>query len=440
MEVLALRLDAPASILLALVAVLGVAIARFAFTALEGDPRRGRHLAAVGATIAAVAVVAVTDHLAVLVAAWAACSLAVHRLLLHFPERTMAQVAAHKKFLASRLAEACLVAAAALIHHAAGTLSLSGLERFLAASPTIPSAIPAAAVLVALAVLLKTAQLPAHGWLVQVMEAPTPVSALLHAGVVNLGGFVVIRLAALFEASPAAQGLLVAVGGATAVVAALAMLTRVTVKVRLAWSTCAQMGFMMVECGLGLYDLAMLHLVGHSLYKAHAFLASGEGVAATAVRRLRPPSPPTLRQLAGGVALAAVAAAVAGLVPLGALPPLPAGWIALLALAFAPACATRDARGVAQGVLLVAVLVIVSRLWHSVGLVAPAAQPAGALAWAWALACIAVLQAAQATLPAATRASRRIQPWFHYGLHLDEAFTRFAFRIWPAPPIARETA
>ncbi len=109
------------------------------------------------------------------------------------------------------------------------------------------------------------------------MEAPTPVSALLHAGVVNMGGFVLLRVAELIGLVPS-QWLLVIVGSLTAVLAGMVMLTRISIKVRLAWSTCAQMGFMLMEIGLGLYELALLHLVAHSLYKAYAFLSSGEAV------------------------------------------------------------------------------------------------------------------------------------------------------------------
>jgi NAD(P)H-quinone oxidoreductase subunit 5 len=119
-------------------------------------------------------------------------------------------------------------------------------------------------VLLVASAALKCAQLPFHGWLIQVMEAPTPVSALLHAGVVNIGGFLMIRLAPLMTQSEIAQTLLVICGCTTAVIAALVMTTRVSIKVALAWSTCAQMGFMLLECGLGAYPLALLHIVAHS--------------------------------------------------------------------------------------------------------------------------------------------------------------------------------
>jgi NAD(P)H-quinone oxidoreductase subunit 5 len=129
--------------------------------------------------------------------------------------------------------------------------------------------------LIVLAALLKSAQLPFHGWLVEVMETPTPVSALLHAGVINAGGFLVLRLADIVAPSEGALHLLSLAGGATALFGSIVMLTQTSIKVSLAYSTVAQMGFMMLECGLGAFAAALLHILAHSLYKAHAFLSSG---------------------------------------------------------------------------------------------------------------------------------------------------------------------
>ena len=136
-----------------------------------------------------------------------------------------------------------------------------------------------------LAAVLKTAAFPLHGWLTEVMEAPTPVSALLHAGIINGGGFLLIRMAEAVQTSAGAMAALVMLGGLTALFGAVVMLTQSAVKTALAWSTVAQMGFMLLQCGLGLWALAMLHIVAHSLYKAHAFLSSGGAVAAVASLR-----------------------------------------------------------------------------------------------------------------------------------------------------------
>jgi NAD(P)H-quinone oxidoreductase subunit 5 len=265
-----------------LVALLGWVIINFSYRYLTGDAGQSRFIRAMLFTLLSVSVLLLSRDLLTIVIAWTGTSIGLHYLLTHYQTRKMAQIVAHKKFLVSRLAELCLIAALILIYQTTGTLWLDELNAYLvslrASSQALPGSVHAAAVLIALAAILKTAQLPLHGWLIQVMEAPTPVSALLHAGIVNIGGFVLIRLAELISMAPLAQLSLVFVGSITAVLASLVMMTRISIKVRLAWSTCAQMGFMLLEIGLGLYELALLHLMAHSLYKAHAFLSAGATV------------------------------------------------------------------------------------------------------------------------------------------------------------------
>mgnify|MGYP003341720131 CR=1 FL=1 len=99
-----------------------------------------------------------------------------------------------------------------------------------------------------------------------------------HAGIINAGGFLVIRLSPLFAHAPAALALLALVGAFTAAFGAVVMLIQPGVKRALAYSTVAQMGFMLLQCGLGAFGLALLHLAAHSLYKAHAFLHAGSTV------------------------------------------------------------------------------------------------------------------------------------------------------------------
>jgi NAD(P)H-quinone oxidoreductase subunit 5 len=123
--------------------------------------------------------------------------------------------------------------------------------------------------------LIKSAQFPFHSWLPDTMETPTPVSALMHAGIINAGGFLIIRLSPIVSLSPASLNGLAIIGAITALYASVVMLTQTSIKRSLAYSTIAQMGFMMLQCGLGAFSLAMLHIVAHSLYKAHAFLSSG---------------------------------------------------------------------------------------------------------------------------------------------------------------------
>ena len=96
--------------------------------------------------------------------------------------------------------------------------------------------------------------------------------------VINAGGFLLIRFADVMLLAPGALAGLVMLGGFTALAGGVSMLAQPAVKTSLAWSTISQMGFMIMQCGLALFPLALLHIVAHSLYKAHAFLAAGTAV------------------------------------------------------------------------------------------------------------------------------------------------------------------
>jgi NAD(P)H-quinone oxidoreductase subunit 5 len=219
-----------------------------------------------------------------LVASWVATSVFLHRLLLFYPERVAAQRAARKKFVTARVGDAALIGAAVLLLVNYGTTDLAQI--LSAARTGAGNAYTLGADgLLAVAALLRSAQFPTHGWLTEVMETPTPVSALLHAGVVNAGGFLLIRFADVVVLSHSVLAVLVMIGGFTALFGGLVMLTQPTVKTSLAWSTVAQMGFMVLECGLGLFPLALLHIIAHSLYKAHSFLVSGAAVDTIAANR-----------------------------------------------------------------------------------------------------------------------------------------------------------
>ncbi|MEO0326154.1 MAG: NADH-quinone oxidoreductase subunit L [Myxococcota bacterium] len=443
---LALALDAVTSVMLGLVAFMAFVIARYSRAYLGTERGGARYARWLLATLAAVTVLVVARDLLVMVFAWTAASLALHQLLTFFQERPQALVAAHKKFIVSRLADLALLSAAVLLQSSLGSLDLRDLG---AIAGPLPAAAEAATFLLVLGTCLRTAQLPFHGWLTQVMEAPTPVSALLHAGVVNLGGFVMIRLAGLMEASPVAQAFLVVIAGTTAVVAALVMTTQVSVKVKLAWSTCAQMGFMMLQCGLGAYGLALLHLVAHSLYKAHAFLSSGSTVERTTVASLAP-----RRERAGaGRWLAAAALALAGVgagATLGGFrvadEPALVPFLVVLALGLTPLLVRGAARGPGAAAMAGAVAFGVAALyagWHGLftGLVTPPATTLATLAPRLGLALLAVLVlfGLQVTLLAApqSRLARALRPRLYAGLRLDERFTHLTFRIWPAPLPAR---
>lgn len=272
------RLDALSTVMLAMVSLLAVIVVRFSNRYLEGDERHGRFLGRLAATIAAVELLVVSGNIAVLFATWVATSVALHQLLVFYRDRRGAMMAARKKFVAARVGDALLFTALVLLYREFDTGDLATI--FGEASQAVASGwsldgTGLAALLLAGAAILKSAQFPAHGWLVEVMETPTPVSALLHAGILNAGPFLMLRMAYVVDGADLANAALIVVGGATAVFASVALLTQPSIKVVLGYSSAAHMGFMLMVCGLGVYPAALLHLVAHSFYKAHAFLASG---------------------------------------------------------------------------------------------------------------------------------------------------------------------
>jgi NAD(P)H-quinone oxidoreductase subunit 5 len=270
---LGLRFDFLSASMGVLVSFLALAVLRFSRRYLAGDPQAVRFHRWLSLTFAAVLLLAFAGNLLVLFAAWVATSLALDRLLRLYPGRPGAVYAARKKFVVSRLGDLCLVGALLAVDRAYGTWDLGALFAAAAAGHTAP--LSGICLWLAAGAAMKSAQVPFHSWLPDTMETPTPVSAFMHAGIINAGGFLVIRLSPLFGHAPGALTLLALVGALTAAYGAVVMLAQPSIKRALAYSTVAQMGFMLLECGLGAFGLAFLHLVAHSLYKAHAFLNSG---------------------------------------------------------------------------------------------------------------------------------------------------------------------
>ncbi|WP_409054729.1 NADH-quinone oxidoreductase subunit L [Variovorax sp. GrIS 2.14] len=419
-----------------LVQGLGSVIGAFSARYLQGEPAQRRYVSALAAVLAGVHLLLLAQHWLVLIAAWAGVGVALERLLCFYPDRPFAQLAAHKKRLADRLADALLLTAAGLAWWDVGSGSLPALWRQLAQHGA-SSALQFSAVALVLSVVLRMALLPVHGWLIQVMEAPTPVSALLHAGVVNLGGYVLIRFAPLLDAAPAARWLLVVFGLVSALLAGLVMLTRISIKARLAWSTVAQMGFMVLECGVGMYTLAALHLIGHSLYKAHAFLSASSVVQLSKLRMMSGRKPPSLLSLLLAPIWALAIVAVMQMV--SASLAWPWWWTGVMALAWAPlmwlprthdGASTRALWQVLGATAMVAGLTALALLTHLLPLgVTDAPNAASGVLAGMGMAsmylCLVALQLRPQTMATARR-------WSYAGFYLDELYTRLALWLWPA--------
>ncbi len=438
------RIDNVTVAMLALISLVAAVVTRYSSVYLRGDAHERRYASRLLATVAAVSVVVVANQLLVLMAAWMATSIALHGLLTYFGDRPVAVAVAHKKFLLARCADACMLGATVAFGTAFSTLRIDTIVDRAVTIPSLPVAGRVGIMLIALAAVLKCAQLPFHGWLIQVMEAPTPVSALLHAGVVNLGGVVLLRFAPVVDRATETRALLVIVGVVTAVVASLVMTTRVSVKVALAWSTCAQMGFMLLQCGLGIWQMAMLHLLAHSVYKAYAFLSAGDTVRRTQRAQLAATAagPGTRAVVAGaGIAIAATVAVGALWAQLPRTEPLPASaWVLLgvVALALVPLTTPFGAGDHRSLIVRAAIVPLAYLALHDVfGRIVPHARTTPTLLLVFVAIGFVGLFITQATLLVAphARIAQRAHPWIYAGLFLDESFTRVAFALSPPPAV-----
>ena len=324
-----LYLDSVSSSMFALVSFIGLYSVLYSRNYLAGDRNQGRFVKWICLTIGSVLFLIVSGNLLQLFISWIGASLSLNELLLFYRERPAAVLAARKKWFVSRVGDVCLLAAMILVYRTLGSLeyvSIFEVIKGFASRDQLPPSLGWAASLLAFAAMLKSAQFPVHGWLLEVMETPTPVSALLHAGVINAGGFLMIRFSGLVVLSPVATNSLLLVGAVTALFGSVVMLAQTSVKSSLAYSTIAQMGFMMLECGLGIFSAAMLHILAHSLYKAHAFLSSGSAVELAQLGSDEPRPPVSgSRFYSPAVVVAALLASLAA----GALLRLDAGIITL---------------------------------------------------------------------------------------------------------------
>ncbi len=302
-----LIVDRLSALLTFLVATVGAVTFRFSLRYLDGEPGQARFLWWLFGTVVAAYLLMLSTSLWLLFFAWLVVSLGLHQLLLYYQDRPEALRPARKKFLISRLGDVALLSAVCLIGGHWGTWDV---RTFLASSSQDGGPLTAlVALLVVAAALTKSAQFPFHSWLPETMEAPTPVSALMHAGIINAGGALVLRFAPLLVRVPAALFVLALFGTATACLGLLAMWAQPNVKRTLAWSTVSQMGFMMAECGMAAFPAAALHIVGHGFYKAWSFLRTGDVPVRAASASLSPRRTLLLFALGSGVGLACVAGA-----------------------------------------------------------------------------------------------------------------------------------
>ena len=228
-----------------------------------------------------------SDNLIQLFFGWEGVGLASYLLIGYWYDRPSAQAAANKAFVVNRVADLFFMVGIALTFVQFGTVSYDNIFALIPAHQqalyhlfgTDMRAYEVIGVLLFIGAMGKSAQLFFHTWLPDAMEGPTPVSALIHAAtMVTAGVFLLARMSPLLEFAPVAKDLVVLIGATTCFFAATVGLVQPDIKRTIAYSTCSQLGYMFMACGVGVYQAGMFHLTTHAFFKALLFLAAGSAI------------------------------------------------------------------------------------------------------------------------------------------------------------------
>ncbi len=261
-----------------LVCAVGAVVQSFSLRYLQGDRTAPRFFAAANVVVAAMAVVCTSATVTLLVGAWVIAGAAFVVVLGCRPDLPGVRAATRRALRMFAVGDLALLVALLLMWARAGNIDLVSPGALRGAAGHLGGLTMPVALLVVVAALTRSAQGPLGRWLLGTVSAPTPASALLHAGVVNGGGILLVRLGVLTGGSMLAMVGVLVVAGLTATVATALMTHKSDVKGSLVFSTMGQMGFMVAECAVGAYLAAVVHLIGHALYKATLFFGSGSQV------------------------------------------------------------------------------------------------------------------------------------------------------------------
>jgi NADH-quinone oxidoreductase subunit L len=275
-----LYVDWLSTLMAVLVSGVGLVVHVFSVRYMQDDPAYARFFMFLDAIIGVILVMVLAGDLLTLLLGWHLLGVCLYFLLNHETRRPASNRYAFWTLFTHRVGDLPLLALTALAYHSYGTLSLPALFERVAEAPQTTTVLglpfaETAGLLVLLAAFAKSAQFPLHTWLPYTMDGPTPVSALMHAGIVNAGGFLINRFAPIFVHTEHILLLAFVVGLVTTIMGSLMMLMQSDIKKALGYSTMGQMGYMVMECGLGAFSLAIYHLIAHGVFKATLFLGSG---------------------------------------------------------------------------------------------------------------------------------------------------------------------
>lgn len=283
--------DRLTAVMMMLITSVSVVIHVYSVRYLEGDPGYARFFGLLSFMTFVILSLVSSPNLFMLFMFWQLLSLALYLILNFNYSHPDACRNAFKTFFVHRVGDVSFLYGLFLAYKYFGTLEFAELFKAAAENPLMVSLLPGnlfdvsaislIGFLIFIGAMAKSSQFPLHVWLPDTMDSPTPVSALMHAGIINAGGFLLNRLAPFYALSSTTLHIVFLIGVLTVLLGASMMLVQNDIKKTLGFSTMGQMGYMIMECGLGAFALAIFHLIAHGLFKATLFLGAGTGIHAS---------------------------------------------------------------------------------------------------------------------------------------------------------------
>ncbi len=280
-----LLVDRLSAVMMLLITSVSIVIHVYSVRYLEGDPGYARFFSLLGFMTFVILALVSSPNLIMLFVFWQLLSWSLYLILAFNYEHVPAYQNAFKTLIVHRIGDVAFLCGIFLTYKYFGTIEFNELFERAAQHTHIISLLPGSllevnavsiiTLLIFVGAIAKSNQVPLHVWLPDTMDSPTPVSALMHAGIINAGGFLLNRLAPLYALSPNTLHIVFVIGLLTVVLGASMMLVQNDIKKMLGYSTMGQMGYMIMECGLGAFALAIFHLIAHGLFKASLFLSAG---------------------------------------------------------------------------------------------------------------------------------------------------------------------
>ena len=268
-------------ILIFFVSAVSLVIHLYSVRYMYDEEGYGRYFILLDLMIAVIFGLAIANNIVIIAAFWHMMGIILYFLLVQNFRKKQTYRYAFYTFFTHLLADIPFLIAVYLIYNNYNTLDLklfldmmSNTKQlyFMSTKISISSVI---ALFIMLSAIIKSAQFPFHMWLPFTLEGPNPVSALMHAGIVNAGAFIANRFAPVFLHGTIALHVALILGFITAILGSALMLMQNDIKKALAYSTVGQMGYMMLEIGSGAFGLAIYHMMVHGIFKASLFLGSG---------------------------------------------------------------------------------------------------------------------------------------------------------------------